>query len=176
MPGALQAFGMVARVWMAIDAARFRQVLARFASGVTVITAFDEGKLHGATASAFCSLSLNPPLVLVCLDLKSNTKALIDRSGVFGVNILADVQRWHSDLFARKTVSDAELARVSHRHSPHGMPILDDTIAYLECRVQAKYPGGDHEIYVGEVLDGGTHPGRPLIYYEGKYRRLGGEI
>ncbi|MFN8533104.1 MAG: flavin reductase family protein [Dehalococcoidia bacterium] len=161
---------------MAIDPTQFRQVLARFASGVTVITAFDEGRLHGATASAFCSLSLDPALVLVCLDLKSNTKNLIDRSGLFGVNILADVQRWHSDLFAKKSVSDADLARVTHRHSEHGMPILDDTIAYLECRVERKYPGGDHEIYIGEVLDGGLRAGRPLIYFEGKYRRLGGEM
>ncbi len=161
---------------MTIEPQQFRSVLARFASGVTVITAFDGTTLHGATASAFCSLSLTPPLILVCLDKASNTRTLIDGCGVFGVNILADVQRWHSDLFAKKTVTEVELARVTHRQSQHGMPILDDCVAYLECRVQAKYPGGDHEIYVGEVLDGGLRPGRPLIYYEGKYRRLGGEM
>jgi flavin reductase (DIM6/NTAB) family NADH-FMN oxidoreductase RutF len=161
---------------MAIEGDVFKRVLARFASGVTVITAFDDGALHGATASAFCSLSLNPPLILVCLDMRSNTRVLIDQAGVFGVNILADAQRWHSDLFAKKQITDADLARVSHRHSPHGMPILDDVIAYLECKVHAKYPGGDHEIYVGEVLDGGLKTGRPLMYFEGKYRRMGGEM
>ncbi|GIW10488.1 MAG: flavin oxidoreductase [Dehalococcoidia bacterium] len=161
---------------MTIDPDQFKRVLARFASGVTVVTAYEGNRIHGATASAFCSLSLRPPLVLVCLDLKSNTKALIDQRGVFGVNILADIQRWHSDLFARKTISEEELERVRYLHSPHGMPILENTLAYLACRVYAKYPGGDHEIYVGEVLEGGVRPGRPLVYYEGKYRRLGGEI
>jgi flavin reductase (DIM6/NTAB) family NADH-FMN oxidoreductase RutF len=161
---------------MPISNDEFKRVLARFVSGVTVITAFDQGRLHGATASAFCSLSLDPPLILVCLDLKSNTKALIDRTNVFGVNILTDIQRGHSDMFARKTVPEDELARISHRHSKHGMPILDDALAYLECGVWARYPGGDHEIYVGEVLDGAVRPGRPLTYYEGRYRRLGGEM
>ncbi|MCS7003541.1 MAG: flavin reductase family protein [Dehalococcoidia bacterium] len=161
---------------MAISQDVFKAVLSRFASGVTIISAYDNGRLAGATASAFCSLSLNPPLVLVCLDLKSNTKAIIDRTRVFGVNILQDTQRAASDLFARKVMTEEQLAKIGHTASPHGMPILDDALAFLECRVYAVYPGGDHEIYVGEVLDGGIRQGRPLLYYQGKYRRMGAEM
>lgn len=162
---------------MTFDPEMFKAVLRKFASGVTIITSTDEeGRLHGATASAFSSLSLNPPLILVCLDLASNTKAMIDRTNYFCVNILKDMQRPHSDMFARKSMSEEDIAKVSHSMSEHGLPILDDALAFIECKLHARYPGGDHEIYVGDVLNGGVRQGRPLLYFEAKYRRLGAEM
>lgn len=161
---------------MAFDPDTFRQTLRRFGSGVTVVSAGHLGQVHGATASAFCSLSATPALILVCLDLKSNTRAIIDQVGYFGVNILSDVQRPVSDLFARKNVTPDDIAKIKHHHTENDVPILDDSIAWLECKVHAKYPGGDHEIYVGQVLSTDVRAARPLWYYDGKYRRMGGEM
>lgn len=161
---------------MSFDPDKFRQTLRRFGSGVTVISAGHEGRLHGATASAFISLSVNPALILISLDLKSNTRTIINQVGYFGVNILSDVQRPVSDLFARKTMDESELAKIKHRHTENDVPILEDSLAWLECKVHAVYPGGDHEIYVGEVLSTDVRNARPLWYYDGKYRRMGGEM
>jgi len=162
---------------MAFDPDAFRQVLRRFGSGVTVITAGEDGQTFGATASAFCSLSINPAFILVCLDLKSNTKAVIDRTQLFGVNILSDRQRPVSDLFARKTMAPEDIAAVPKTLTEGGVPHFTDCLAFLECKVQRSYPGGDHDIYVGEILSAAYDAKRrPLLYYDGQYRRLGGQM
>jgi len=156
---------------MAIEQATFRKALSYFASGVTVITTQHMGQYHGTTVSSFCSLSLEPPLVLVCLDLKSTSHDLISESGVFGVNILAEQDQWLSRHFALRTPD--KFSHVSYHLRQVGIPLLDNALAALECRVILRYPGGDHSIFIGEVVSTSVAPDKqPLLYFCSKYSRL----
>ncbi len=156
---------------MAIEQVKFRKALSYFASGVTVITTQHVGQYHGTTVSSFCSLSLDPPLVLVCLDLKSTSHDLISESGVFGVNILAEQDQWLSRHFALRTPD--KFSDVSYHLGQAGVPLLDNALATLECRVISRYPGGDHSIFIGEVVTNSVAPDkRPLLYFGSKYNRL----
>lgn len=156
---------------MSIDQTEFRQALGHFASGVTVITTQHQGQPHGTTVSAFCSLSLNPPLVLVGIDLNANIHDLISASGVFGVNILAEHAESISQQFARRTPD--KFANISYTSGELEVPLLDDALVRLECRVTARYPGGDHSIFIGEVITLNTQSYmQPLLYYRSKYNRL----
>jgi flavin reductase (DIM6/NTAB) family NADH-FMN oxidoreductase RutF len=156
---------------VSIDQTEFRQALGHFASGVTVITTQHQGQPHGTTVSAFCSLSLNPPLVLVGIDLKANIHDLISASGVFGVNILAEHAESISQQFARR-IPD-KFANIGYTSGELEVPLLDDALVRLECRVTARYPGGDHSIFIGEVITLNTQPYmQPLLYYRSKYNRL----
>jgi flavin reductase (DIM6/NTAB) family NADH-FMN oxidoreductase RutF len=165
---------------MPVDQALFRQIAGSFASGVTVVTTGAEGDYQGMTASAFTSLSLTPPMILVCVDRTSRTGTLIQQSmessGRFNVNILAADQEEVSRAFARSLAENESdsLRGVPYDLGQFGVPILKGTLAYFECHVALKYDGGDHLIFVGEVEDGGVsdRPG-PLLYFRGKYRRLG---
>lgn len=156
---------------MSIEATEFRRALGQFATGVTVITTQHEGQLHGTTVSSFCSLSLHPPLVLVCLDLKATIHDLIVTSGVFGVNILAEHGENTSRHFARHTPD--KFSEVAYKHGQLGVPLLYDALTTLECRVAARHPGGDHAIFIGEVvsLNAQTHA-QPLLFFRSKYGRL----
>ncbi|HZP25595.1 MAG TPA: flavin reductase family protein [Dehalococcoidia bacterium] len=152
----------------------FRKILGSFASGVTVITTNTDGKLHGMTASAFASLSLEPELVLICVDKAAASHDLIARSGSFAVNILKREQEEISTNFARKDQDRSfEVKDVSHRLGATGSPIFTDALAYLECRVANAYEGGDHTIYIGAVEDGGIQEGAPLLFFRGRY--MGGD-
>lgn len=152
----------------------FRKVLSSFASGVTIITTSSDGVLHGMTASAFCSLSLEPMLVLVCVDKAANSHDLIARSGGFAVNILTQSQQELSTNFARKDQDRTfGIKDLPHRLGVTGSPILEDCLAYLDCRVAHAYEGGDHTIYVGQVEEAVViSDGAPLVYFRGAYRKL----
>ena len=157
-----------------VDPGGFRQALSQFASGVTVVTTHDAaGTPLGLTVSAFCSVSLQPPLVLVSVDIASETHAGFRDSGVFGVSILAEGQDSVSRLFARP--GTAKFRELSMRQGGRGVWLVPDALAHLECEVRAAHPAGDHVLYVGEIVSLAVRPGRPLVYQRGGYRRLAGE-
>ncbi len=157
-----------------VTEAAFRHILGHFATGVTVVTGRDAaGEPRGFTANAFTSLSLDPPLVLVCVDERSHTyPALMQEDAVFAVNILAREQESISRLFASKRADKFDL--IACRTGALGAPLLEDTLAYLECRVVERHVGGDHVILVGSVQHLGTDDSavQPLLHYRGEYRSL----
>lgn len=157
---------------MALDKAEFRSVMGCFATGVTVVTTRSaSGELHGLTANAFSSVSLEPPLVLVCISKKSESYPCFEQSGVFTVNILEAAQEHLSRRFAESGGNKFE--GVEYQVGANGAPILGGVLAYLECKVAAVYEGGDHTIYVGEVQQVEARSGAPLLFYRGGYRDLG---
>lgn len=158
-----------------VDEALFRRAMSHFASGVTVVTSAHGDDVAGTTVSAFSSLSLAPPLILVCLDETSATRALIERSGVFAVNVLASDQQALSDRFAqRRKEGDAhQFDGVPWRAASSKSPLLEGAHVSADCRVVAVHDGGDHRIYVGRVETLGFAAGsHPLVYHGGRYRRL----
>ena len=159
---------------MAVDPQQFRQAMAEFAAGVTVVTVAVDGESHGMTATAFSSLSLQPPLVLVCIDKKARSHELIQRAGKFAINILSSDQEEVSNRFAGRLGPEARhFNDLPHKPGAFsGAPLLDDAIAWVDCRLANTFDGGDHTIFVGEVLDAATREARPLVYYKGKYYHL----
>lgn len=144
----------------------FRAVLSCFATGVTVVTTAHWGRVHGMTANAFCSVSLSPPLVLVCVDHKADTHELIERNGAFGVNILrADQFLLARHLFLDKDLKGKFWDLVGYKWLTPTLPVLADCLAYLGCKLWASYPGGDHTIFVGEVVEHHIGRGLPLIFW-----------
>ena len=157
-----------------IDPKELRRVLGHFATGVTIVTTRDDaGRPYGLTANAFTSLSLDPPLVLVCIDRNAETFPHFLTSKHFVVNVLADTQEELSSRFARS--GGDKFAGMAYRTTADGAPILPDTIASLECRIVATHDGGDHVIHVGQVDHVAHHPGRPLLFFQGRYGRLAGD-
>lgn len=156
-----------------VSAAEFRQAMGHFATGVTVVTSVaPDGSPVGTTANAVASLSLDPALVLVCFDLASLTLQAIRAHGAFAVNVLAEPQRELSANFARRGFA-AAWDGVPHRLGRTGSPRLHGVLAVLDCTVEARLPGGDHEIVTGRVREaeiaGG---GAPLVYWRGRYASL----
>jgi len=156
-----------------VDREQFFSLMASFASSVTVITSRgSDGVPRGLTASAFCSVSLEPRLCLVSVDLRSESIGAIQESEAFVVNILAHDQEEISRRFASKIPDKFE--GVAYRDGPAtGAPILDGALAWIECKVDATYPAGDHLIVVGEIQDGTANEGTPLVYFRSQYRHLG---
>lgn len=156
---------------MTIDKADFRRALGQFASGVTVVTTRDgAGRPHGLTASAFCSVSLEPPLVLVCIDLRSEAHDAVAAQGAYNVSILAEGQQDVSHRFAFGGA--AKFEGIALEDGANGLPLVPGALAHLECRVASAHLAGDHTIYVGQIERLVAHPGRPLAYHAGGYRRL----
>ncbi len=156
---------------MAVDAASFRKALGQFATGVTVVTTRDAaGHPLGLTVSAFCSVSLHPPLVLVCIDHRSDANPGMRESGRFAVSVLAEGQEDVSRRFA--TPGRDKTAGFPFAEGHHGLPLVPGALAHVECRVRSFHDEGDHAVWVGEVLSVSTHPGRPLLYHAGSYRGL----
>jgi len=154
------------------DPALFRRLLSRFASGVTVITARDPaGHPVGMTATSFASVSLAPPLVLVCVDQQADTHRALRAGGAFVINLLAADQEPLSRRFAALPSAE-RFTGLSHRFSPAGIPILDGVLAHLECEYFAAHELGDHTLFVGRVTGGTAGDGRPLLYYSGHYSAL----
>ena len=150
----------------------FRRVLGHFATGVTVITVRDsDGRPTGLTASAFTSVSLDPPLILVCVDHKSQSYPALIVSKTFAVNILSLDQEAISRRFATTKV-DNKFEGVPFTLSPFGLPLIDSALAQLECATVNIHPEGDHSIFVGRVERGHSGAGAPLVYYRGRYDRL----
>jgi flavin reductase (DIM6/NTAB) family NADH-FMN oxidoreductase RutF len=156
---------------MPFDAQELRRVMGTFCTGVTVITTRDDaGRPFGLTANAVTSLSLNPPLVIICVDRKAESHAHFFTSKVFVVNVLSEDQEAISRRFA---VSGGEkFSEVPCRPGRLGALILEGTLAHLECRIVETHEGGDHVIHVGAVEHGEVRGGRPLLFFQGKYARL----
>jgi flavin reductase (DIM6/NTAB) family NADH-FMN oxidoreductase RutF len=156
---------------MSVDPDEFRSVLGRFASGVAVLTARSpDGRDHGMTVSAFCSLSLVPPLVLACIDRSADMHDLLRESTHFGISILAEGQEAISRRFAE--VPSNRFDGVGYARGESSVVLLDDALAHLECKRLEHYDAGDHTIYVGEVERAEAMAGRPLLYYRGGYTQL----
>jgi flavin reductase (DIM6/NTAB) family NADH-FMN oxidoreductase RutF len=158
-----------------LTATAFRDAIGHFATGVTVVTSVGaDGAPVGTTASAVTSLSLDPPLVLVCFDRGSQTLAAVQEHGAFVINVLAAPQRHLSANFARRGLA-AAWDGIQHRRGLTGSPRLEGTLAALECTVEYRLPGGDHEIVVGRVREVETNrqDTEPLLYWRGGYASLG---
>jgi flavin reductase (DIM6/NTAB) family NADH-FMN oxidoreductase RutF len=186
---------------MAIEKDFFRQVMGRFTTGVTVVTTRHQETLGGLTVNAFCSVSLNPPLVLVCIDLNSQAIPLIRESKSFAVNMLTAEQEHLSRCFATHSEDRFEcFCHASYHTAVTGAPILDGTLAFIDTSVVAEYPGGDHAIFLGQVVamgmgehavfaeetdreistlppagrNGAVDDVLPLVFYKAQYRQIGG--
>lgn len=154
----------------AVDEAAFREAVAHFATGVTVITTLHEGRPAGMTASAVASLSLDPVLLLVCIDNRLPTHAAIENSRCFVVNVLGEGDEALALKFARPAPD--KFAGVTLRDD-HKLPILQDAIAHFVCDLHEHYPGGDHSIFTGLVRECGATPGRrPLVYFRSTFGAL----
>jgi flavin reductase (DIM6/NTAB) family NADH-FMN oxidoreductase RutF/DNA-binding XRE family transcriptional regulator len=153
-----------------VDEAAFRTAIAHFATGVTIITTLDAGKPAGMTASAVTSLSLDPVLLLVCINHKLRTHEAIDNSNCFVVNVLGERQEELALHFARP--SPDKFAGIE-LDLDHELPVLSDAIAWFSCDVQERFPGGDHTIFTGLVTDCAAKPGRrPLLYFRSGFGTL----
>ncbi|HUP59922.1 MAG TPA: flavin reductase family protein [Thermoanaerobaculia bacterium] len=155
---------------MPIDDARFKLAMSQFASGVTVVTTEHDGKPYGMTVASFASLSLHPPLVLVCVEKSVKSHDAIAASGKFGVSILAQAQGEISGRFASKIENKFE--GVDVQRGELDVPLIAGAICTLACKVHAELPGGDHTIFVGEVVDAQTADAAPLVYFRSGYREL----
>ena len=157
-----------------MDSDSFRRILGSFPTGVTVLTTAVDGEFHGVTVNSLTSVSLDPQLVLVCIDKQAVAHGQIQRAGQFGVSFLAAAQEETSRLFAVSAPPDSgQLRGALYRLGSHGVPILEGSLAWLECALTDQYPGGDHTVFLGAVLAGGTEPqGNPLIYFRGRYRGI----
>ncbi len=164
---------------MTLNPSEFRKAMGQFATGVTIITLDLDGEVHGMTANAFTSVSLDPLLVLVCVDHSTRTHAHMHAKKRFGINVLCDDQRAISEYYARpeRTHERAEAeAGARFDRTQHGTPMLHGSLAYLECKLHSAEEAGDHTIFIAEVEDVVVRDGNPLLFFQGKYRKVGGEI
>jgi len=162
---------------MEVDPQTMRDTLRLWASGVSVVTSVFEGQRVGMTVSAFTSVSLEPPLVLICLQKDTITAELTEKAGIFSVSILGDDQSFLSNRFAgRLDLADGEdrFDGVTTAEAVSGAPILSEAIAWLDCRVHATYKGGTHWVIIGYVLAAGYQEGgvNPLVYFDRSYRAV----
>jgi flavin reductase (DIM6/NTAB) family NADH-FMN oxidoreductase RutF len=156
---------------MAVDADTFRSVLGRFASGVTVVTTLGQnGDDEGMTVSSFCSVSLDPPLVLMCIDREAAMYDSLAAASHFIVQILSESQEAIARRFSGPDPNRFE--GIGYVRGARGIAILDDILAYIECRRVDSHEAGDHRIYVGEVEEAVTYEGRPLLRYRSGYAQL----
>ena len=159
----------------AIPGPELRRVLGHFATGVTLVTCRDEGRARGMTANAFTSVSLDPPLVLISVGKLAATSRHISASGAFAVNILSSEQ----DEIARRFAGRHREMVDPFRDIPYwtgwsGSPILADVVAWVDCALYATYDGGDHTLFLGQIVDVGLDPTRaPILFYGGAFRQLG---
>lgn len=155
---------------MAFDSLAQRRIMGHFATGVTVVTTHHNGEIQGMTANAVTSLSLHPPLVLVAVDKTAAMHVALTSSRYFALSILRDNQEHLSRRFASR--GPKEVNDVTWITAASGAPILADALAWVDCRLNEILPGGDHDIFIGEILAGDSHEGSPILYFCGKYRRL----
>ncbi len=151
-----------------------RSVMRQWATGVALVTALEGEKAHGMTVSSLASVSLSPPMILVCLEKGTRTEGMVRRSGRFAVNILAANQQDLSDRFAGRITDEGDrFAGVSNFPAPSGLPIVEGCLAYLDCKVAAVYEAGTHTIVLGEVNSASRlRAGSPLVYFNGGYRSI----
>jgi flavin reductase (DIM6/NTAB) family NADH-FMN oxidoreductase RutF len=156
------------------DPRLFRDTMGRFATGVTVLTFTVGGEVRGMTANSFTSLSLDPPLLLVCIGKDVSTYAIWEQAKSFVVNILASDQKAVSDVFARHGAPPVPESGVAYHLGALGLPVLDGTLAHAECRISERIDGGDHTIVVGRAVSISIDrpDDQPLLFFSGKYRTL----
>ena len=157
---------------MPIDAAQFRAALALRAGGVAIVTARAGERVHGMTVTDFAGVSLEPPLVLVCADKKSNTLPVIESGRNFAVNLLAYGQEALSNRFSSKEHEWTRFEGLTCEAGATGAPFIPGALASLACRVVALHDAGDHVIVVGEVEEARRTEASPLVHYRGAYRQL----
>jgi len=156
---------------MPLEKAEFRQALGHFAAAVTVVTLQRaDGERAGITVTAFSSLSLEPPLVLVCIDKRAKIHDHFEKDRYFAVNILRHDQEAVSRRFASSEPD--QFREFGYSDSPNGAPLIRDAICSIECRVVDALAGGDHTIYVGEVENARVQEGKPLLYFRGGYAEI----
>ncbi len=160
-----------------LTATDFRKAMGCFATGVTIITIDQDGEVHGMTANAFTAVSLDPVLVLVCVDHKARTHAHLHARKRFGVNVLSSNQQAISEYYARssETHQHPESAGARFERTAHGTPVLQEALAYLECRLVSAQPAGDHTIFIAEVEHVEVRDGEPLLFFRSRYRDIGGQ-
>lgn len=163
---------------MSFTTTEFRHAMAHFATGVTIVTTALDTIFYGLTVNSFCSVSLNPMLVLVSIDKTARTHQVLSQSQVFGVNILTEQQRALSERFARRDASGRRSFDDIKLHTGEtGVPLFDEGLAYLECRVVREYEGGDHTLFLGQVInlreiaasDISEQEVSPLLFYHSRY-------
>ena len=157
---------------MSVSAAEFRQVLSRWASGVSIVTTQGSSGKSGTTVSAFTSVSLEPPLILICFDQASQTLATIAQSRRFCVNILSEGQQELSNRFAKPASDDERFAGVVLQEEVAAGPRLAGAVACLDCDLDSEFVAGDHQILIGRVVQTRLGEGRPLLYFRGGYCAL----
>lgn len=155
---------------MAFDSMDQRRIMGHFATGVTVVTTCYEDKPQGMTANAVASLSLDPPLVLVSVDTRAQMNTCLRASDSFAVNILTVEQEELSVRFAKHGPKD--FSGIEFRTEATGSPVFELALAYVDCRITKVLPGGDHDIFIGEIVAGGSREGCPLVFYGGQYGSL----
>ncbi len=156
---------------MSLDPDAFRAVMGRFASGVTIVTATDsEGRDRGMTVSAFASVSLQPPLVVMCIDQTASMYDTLASAQYFAVNILASTQEPIARRFASTGAQQFE--GIGYRTGENGVPVLNDVLAFVECKRVTSTVAGDHMIIVGETVTASLRDARPLLYYRGGFAQL----
>lgn len=154
-----------------VDRDRFRGACSRYATGISILTVLDsQGVPHGMTANSFTSVSLNPPLILACVDHSAAILAHFRSSGLMGINVLNESQRHLSMHFAR--AGEDRFGAVDWEAGPTGVPLLPDALATLECSIVNAVSAGDHEILIGEVVYAEFREGKPLLYFDRSYRSI----
>ncbi|HEY9015659.1 MAG TPA: flavin reductase family protein [Gemmatimonadales bacterium] len=154
-----------------MDAAQFRQLMGRFATGVAILTVTaPDGRLLGMTANSLASVSLHPPLISVCVEQTAAMHGAILEVPHFVANILSSSQETLARRFA--DVHEDRFDGIGYHLTPEGLILLGGALAHIECQRVAHYPGGDHTIVVGKVIGGSTSKGRPLLYYRGGYAAI----
>lgn len=155
-----------------MDSAEFRRILGHWASGVSIVTTRTrDGRACGLTANSVASLSLDPLLVLVCVEKNADTHDCIRSAGAFAINVLTSEGERMARRFAAWEI-DRKFDGLAYHEEQTGSPVLDEALAWVDCRLHAEYDGGDHTIFVGEVLAGDATDGTPLLYYRGGYGRF----
>ncbi|HEV3023334.1 MAG TPA: flavin reductase family protein [Pirellulales bacterium] len=152
---------------MPFDSKLQRRIMGQFATGVTVITTRRGGEICGMTANAVASLSLEPPLVLAAVDKRAQMHKHLSEARAFAMNILSDQQEALSQRFAAR--GPKEMGDLTLTTAVTGAPILADALAYVDCKLVEILPGGDHDIFIGEIVAGDVREGKPLLFYGGKY-------
>lgn len=157
---------------MNIDSAEFRRIFGHWATGVAIVTARSpDGEPIGLTVNAVTSLSLRPPLAIVCIDRTADSHDALVAAGAFAINILAA----GSERLARRFAADERAGRfdgVAWQLKRTGAPVFDDALAWIDCRIDATHEGGDHTVFIGAVVDGDAREGAPLLFYRGGYADL----
>ena len=164
---------------MSLSATEFRKAMGCFATGVTILTLDLDGEVHGMTANAFASVSLDPLLVLVCVDHSARTHAHVHAKKRFGINILHENQRAVSEYYAQAVYAQENAEAVAGARfdrTRHGTPVLHGALAYLECRLVSTHEAGDHTVFIAEVEDAVVREGEPLLFFRGDYRRIGDDV